>query len=109
MRINIAEEFTDTPAGRYHADGPFSGEKFREEILRDALATGELVVVELDDAEGFGSSFLEEAFGGLVRHGYFTIDRLHEILELSSKDESLVLEIWDYIDTATPTEDAVNN
>lgn len=56
----------------------------------------------MDGAEGFGSSFLEEAFGGLVRLRYFTKDDLHERLTIMSRDEALVEEIWEYIDGAQP-------
>ncbi|WP_051631281.1 STAS-like domain-containing protein [Afifella pfennigii] len=62
------------PGGRYIKDGPYSGQWFREEILRPALQEarekGEAVRVLLDGAPGYGSSFLEEAFGGAVRKGY---------------------------------------
>lgn len=100
-RINIASDFSPVPAGRYETDGPHSGELFRERILRSALQKGAKVSVEMDGAEGFGSSFLEEAFGGLVRLGYFTKEELHSRLEILSKDEALVEEIWEYIEHAT--------
>ena len=62
--INIARDFSKTPAGRYLTDGPFSGEHFRESVLLPALQTHELLKVDLDGTLGYGSSFLEEAFGG---------------------------------------------
>jgi hypothetical protein len=65
--INIASQFSRTPGGRYYTDGPASGEQFREERLIPALQKSGTVVVELDGARGYPSSFLEEAFGGLVR------------------------------------------
>ena len=68
--ISIAKDFSPTPAGRYRSDGPFPGEKFRDDLLLPALRKDtEPVTVELDGTAGFGSSFLEEAFGGLVRCG----------------------------------------
>lgn len=33
MIIKVAEEFTDTPGGRYKANSKYSGEQFREELL----------------------------------------------------------------------------
>lgn len=36
--INIRENFSRYPAGRYRADGPYNGEKFREELLVPALS-----------------------------------------------------------------------
>lgn len=69
-RIRVAE-YTRSPGGRFRSDGPYSGEWFREEILRPALATAirqnEQLEVELDGTSGYGSSFLEESFGGLIR------------------------------------------
>ena len=100
--IEVAKHFSDVPAGRFFTDGPFSGEAFRENHLRPALEKGGVVVVELDGSEGYGSSFLEEAFGGLVRNNYFTTKDLRARLHLTSDDRSLVEEVWRYIDTAKP-------
>ncbi|WP_371734335.1 STAS-like domain-containing protein [Acidisphaera sp. S103] len=63
--------YAPAPGGRFASDGPFSGEWFRETVLRPALSRaishGTKVRVELDGTAGYGSSFLEEAFGGLIR------------------------------------------
>lgn len=71
--IAIATDFTRYPGPRYRKDGSFSGEQFREEVLVPALHKaeqhGNTVIVLLDGVAGYGSSFLEEAFGGLVRSG----------------------------------------
>ena len=72
-RIVIATDFTKYPGPRYSQDGPYSGEQFRNEILLPALRTAadnnaELHVI-LDGVAGYGSSFLEEAFGGMIRAG----------------------------------------
>ena len=32
--LNMAKEFSDTPGGRYIKDGKFSGEAFRENLLK---------------------------------------------------------------------------
>ena len=71
VELKIAEEYSAYPAGRDEDDGPFNGEKFRKDFLlpryNRALAQGVDLVVSLDGVKSFGSSFLEEAFGGLVR------------------------------------------
>lgn len=67
--IDIAKDFSPVPAGRHVSDGDYSGEFFRTSILRPALNNFATVEVILDNTEGFGSSFLEEAFGGLIRDG----------------------------------------
>src|SRR5690242_15094385 len=100
MLIDIARDFSDTPAGRFRADGPFSGEEFRERILLPPIVNNEEVVVNMDGVEGLGSSFLEEAFGGLVRLGYFTQNDLKRRLIIRTDDETILEEIWDYIETA---------
>jgi hypothetical protein len=82
--INVANDFTKSPGGRYTKDGSFSGELFRENFLvpriRDAVAKSNRVIVELDGTFGYASSFLDEAFGGLVREGYFDQKTLSKIL-----------------------------
>lgn len=50
---------------------------------------------------GYGSSFLEEAFGGLVLKHKMKLSILRHKLKIKSDDEpSLVDEIWIYIDDA---------
>ena len=68
--IEIARDFSPAPAGRFRRDGPDSGERFREDYLKPALAKSEFVSVRIDGTAGYGSSFLDEAFGGLVRSGF---------------------------------------
>lgn len=72
--LSIAETFSAYPAGRTAADGPDNGKRFREEILcpelKRAIAESRQLIVTLDGLKVCGSSFLEEAFGGLVRTGY---------------------------------------
>lgn len=97
VTINIERQFSRYPAGRYKKDGPYSGEKFREDFLIPRLKQPDTrVVVQLDGARGLASSFLEEAFGGLIRAG-FSDQELHDRLVLESKDASLIREIEEYI------------
>lgn len=99
--VNIGKAFSRFPAGRYLVDGPASGEKFREDVLRPMLVAGHSITIELDDALGYGSSFLEEAFGGLVRSGYSAKELLGR-LSFESFDDSLIEEIRSYIQEAKP-------
>ncbi len=103
--INIAKDYSDTPLGRFPADGEFNGTRFREEYLRPALTGEDKVSVQIDGVEGYGSSFLEEAFGGLVRRGYFTPDQLKQKLDLTYQDQDFKMYrdlIWRYINEAKP-------
>lgn len=99
--INISRDFARYPFGRYRTDGPYSGERFREEFLIPAFrADGELVVVDLDGAIGMGSSFLEEAFGGLVRAGIDRAEIRRRLKIVSRRDSALSKEIDGYVTDA---------
>jgi STAS-like domain of unknown function (DUF4325) len=102
-KLNIARDFSKFPAGRYTTDGPFPGETFRL-LLVDALGRGPVTVV-FDDTFGYGSSFLEEAFGGLVRLCGFSASDLHSRMTIETGDPSLSEEVWSYIDSASPEAD----
>lgn len=99
--IDVALDFSRFPAGRKSTDGDFSGETFRKRLLEPAFATAqEKVVVKLDGTFGYGSSFLEEAFGGLVRSSKQSPEEVLARLDLQSEDASLIDEIRDYIRNA---------
>lgn len=86
--LHIAEAFSRFPGPRYKIHGDFSGEVFRDEYLshalRAAIDQNTTLTVVLDDVAGYGSSFLEEAFGGLLRHG-FTKDEVDGHLEIVAR------------------------
>ena len=71
ITINIARDYTRMPGGRHISEGSYSGEDFRETILKpkylEAKKNGDELTVNLDGGFGYATSFLEEAFGGLVR------------------------------------------
>ncbi len=94
--VNIGTQFSKYPAGRTREDGPRSGQYFREDYLEPKLRQGKHFKVLFDDALGAGSSFLEEAFGGLVRVG-FTAKEIFSKIELVTSDEVLLDEIKHYI------------
>lgn len=64
--IEFVKVFTRYPGGRFRQEGQYSGEEFREDILKPALVTYDTIVLNLNGANGFPSSFIDEAFGGLV-------------------------------------------
>lgn len=97
MKINLGKQFGRYPAGRYLADGPYNGQKFREEFLIPALkGADDEIEIDLSDARGLKSSFLEEAFGGLVRVGFSANDLIRRF-KFVTRDQSLVDEIREYI------------
>lgn len=72
MMIDLAKEFSPYPSGRTANDGSFNGTRFREEVLVPAFRStpeGEHIIIDIDGVRTFGSSFIEEAFGGLIRLG----------------------------------------
>lgn len=97
-KISVSRDFSNVPAGRYYSDGPNSGQRFRVEKLVPALRQGSVEITL--DAEGYGSSFLEESFGGLVREEGFDEFELRERLNFVSDDSTLVDEIWLYVASA---------
>lgn len=101
--ITVAKDFSDCPAGRYYADGPFPGQKFREQLLYPALKASDILEVDMDGTLGYGSSFLEEAFGGLVRECGMTAAELRAKLRLKCSVATYVNRAWKYIDEADAT------
>jgi hypothetical protein len=100
--ISISKDFSNVPLGRFVTDSKFNGTTFRLEYLIPALAANEHVVIDLDKTEGYGSSFLEEAFGGLVREHSFKKEELDIRLSfISNEDPTLIDEILQYIADAS--------
>lgn len=100
MKTLYIRDFSRFPGPRYENLGENSGEKFRDSFLIPAITENDEIIVDLDGVFGYGSSFLEEAFGGLVRKG---VDRRKvKTLKknIKSQDPSLVKEVISYIDDA---------
>ena len=80
---DFAKEFTDAPGPRYESLGNFSGERFRDEVLRKLL--DEYEAIEIDGSgikTSFSPSFLSEAFGKLAEE--FGIDEFFNRVRLFS-------------------------
>lgn len=74
--INIARDYTPYPGGRYPADGKGNGTTFRDNFLLPVVRDGKRVDIILDGAAGYPSSFLDEAFAGLVRNYGYTPEQV---------------------------------
>lgn len=98
--VNIAKDFTRFPSGRYTKNGATSGEAFREKFLVPPLEKGEHVTVNFDGTVGYGSSFLEEAFGGVVRRLKLSSEFALGHLSLECSDVSIIEEVKSYISDA---------
>jgi hypothetical protein len=102
MYVSIARDFSPHPGPRYRRQGPASGEEFRA-LLVEWLKQAERLIVDLDGTSGFGSSFLDEAFGGLIRNEGLRREDLAERLVIKSDmDESYLEEVREALELARP-------
>ena len=99
--ISLANDFTPAPLGRK------KGRDFRDNFLlpkiREAEKNNETVVVSMDGTEGFGSSFADEAFAGLVTEGHYNAKRLRELLKVEAEDDTLkayISLLWEFVEEA---------
>lgn len=103
IMLNIAIEFSDTPDARLKENGKSSAEQFREQILEKKFLTARdnktSLVINLDGAAGYGTSFLEESFGGLARK-YSTNEVLKTLQFISNDEPYLIEDIVRYIEEA---------
>lgn len=61
----VAAEFSRFPGGRKRKNGQFSGEQFREDVVIPLIDKYEFITFDLTGSAGYGSGFLDEAFGEL--------------------------------------------
>ena len=70
-RVIKVRDFSRTPGTRHTAEGLFSGEDFRKKFmdaaLKEAFDNNAKLTIDLDNTIGYGTSWLEEVFGGLAR------------------------------------------
>ena len=108
-RISVATQFSKRPMGRHLRDGRFSGEAFREQVLlpefnlliNESEGKPFELIIDFTDVTMTGSSFLEEAFGGLIRNHEIDSDLFKRSLVIYSPRRSSLSEIiFEYIDSA---------
>lgn len=98
-RLVIAKDFSRTPGPRKISEGKYSGEDFLKMLeprYVDARGKGTKLLVDLDGAAGYATSFLEAAFGGLARK-YPAAEILETIAFKSDDEPDLIDEIHEYI------------
>ena len=90
IKLVIADQFSKVPGARLRRDGSYSAEEFRSDFLipafRSAINDNTELEVLLDGTAGYGSSFLEETFGGLVRSAMFSPEQIRAHLRIVSND-----------------------
>lgn len=97
--ITVAR-FAGGPTPMSRRDGEKGGARFRDDVLWPALRDGGSVQVSLYGIPGYSSSFLDEAFGGLVRKHPDLGPGLRSRLEIVGPNRNLIELIWEYIDRA---------
>lgn len=89
IKLSIKDDYTPLPGPRFAWQGPHSGEEFRNQILEPkflaAQRNGDTLLVDLDGGYGYGTSFLEEAFGGLAEK--YGSKAVQDVIEIKSDDE----------------------
>lgn len=97
LKIKISTDYSNKPYNR------IMGGNFRDSILikkyAEAECNNDILEIDFDDCYGFGTSFLEEAFGGMVRK-YHKHGMLKRIKFISTEDETIPDIIKRYITIA---------
>lgn len=104
IKIQV-KDFSITPGSRYRDEGKnaHSGQEFREDYLEskflEASQNNKKLLVNLDGTIGYGTSWLEEVFGGLARK--YDKAQVQNTLEFISEEEPYLIEdINEYIKDA---------
>lgn len=107
--FSIAEDFSRFPGPRFKHQGANSGEtlgKKLAKLLREHKARYRII---LDGTTGIGSSFLDQAFGGLVSdHGFSKTELESRLLFVSEVDPSYEITIRNAIARAIDQSDTVH-
>lgn len=94
LNISVSKDFSTTPGPRYIKEGDFSAEEFRKTIFdakfKEALSENKKLIIDLDGTLGYGTSFLEELFGGLTRE--YGQENVNKTLKIISKEEEYLLD-----------------
>ncbi len=102
-KVDVSREFSRYLGGRYQSDGSFSGEDFRKSILipmvEKSLEDQEVININFDGVAGIPTSFLEEAFGGLIREKKeVSVEKIISILKV---DAPRTPSLWPFIRLAS--------
>ena len=87
--IDIARDYTPFLGGRYVTDGPGNAEDFRKKFLVPLLQNDECAIIDLEGLYGFPASFLDEAFGGLVRDEGYSAEKVLTLLKFKGDTPGL--------------------
>ena len=92
--LSIPLEFSRIPGPRTRTEGPRSAEEFNEDIfferVQNAINKKLKITVILDGSHGYGTSFLEQVFGGAAR--MFGSNTILQLLEIVTEEEPYLKE-----------------
>lgn len=94
-KIDVGNDFSSIPAGRTNEDGPYSGEKFREDFLIPIMNDDNVDRIIIDFSNLYkpiGSSFLDEAFGYLIRKGIISYDNFNKKFLFIGNNKTILLD-----------------
>ncbi|WP_295117607.1 STAS-like domain-containing protein [uncultured Chitinophaga sp.] len=87
--LKIADSFTPFPGLRHCNISDNSGEEFYHKVLNPAFAqqvrAEQPITIDIDDSQGYASSFLDEAFGNMVYD--FGLETVRRYVTITSEEE----------------------
>ncbi|SUC38133.1 STAS-like domain-containing protein [Prevotella pallens] len=69
-------------------------------FIKECIRNQEKFIIDLDGTAGYGTSFLEEVFGGLIREEKLDYGAVCNTLVIISDEEPELKECWEYIKDA---------
>jgi len=108
ITLKISTDFTNLPGARYRTDGDNSGQEFFEEVMGPKLREiwsdkKKRLLLDLDDTEGYASSFLSEVFIRVVRE-FKDRTQIKERILIKSDEEPLLIDTINKTIDETPVE-----
>jgi len=83
IKYDFAKEYSPYPGGRFIRLGEFSGEDFREKILRTVFKNNQKIIIDASGVKtSFTPSFLDEAFGQMAKE--YGIEKFNKTIVLKS-------------------------
>jgi len=101
--INVANDFSVLPAGRYVTDGDYTGEHFYRFLVKnlEELPPNEVIEINFDGVLGAGSSFLEQSFAELVRQGNISKSDFKKRFKIIANDHpEIISKVQRYVEGA---------
>lgn len=90
IKYYFIKEFTKYPGPRFKRLGKYSGEQFREEVLRPIFENDQEIDIDGTGVLGFGPSFLDEAFSPLAKE--YGLEIFQEKIKLHSDNDKKLYE-----------------